>query len=129
MAWIQLDASNTVEGTDVAPLYVVTMTVTLSHGIDKELFVHRTDDGTFQYVATSADIAAFGTERSTASADRDDFYRSAKMTKAYTSEPQAVRAFAAIQARLRSVVRAVNSLADSERFGGNQTIQIDSEDR
>lgn len=128
MVWIQLDANNTVEGTESEPLYVVKMTVTLAYGIDKELFVHRTDDGTFQYVATSADIVGFGVSRDTVSADRDDFYRSATMTKAYTSEPQAVRAFAAIQARLRSVVRALNAISESERFGGNQTIQIDSED-
>jgi len=126
MSWIQVDQVCTITDADPASFKVV-LTVTNAYGIDKELFVVRLDDDTYQYVATSKDLTAYPTSKAKAQSLNTLFYRTDKADVSFTTENQALRFLAQTHTRLKSVVKAVNATS-GETFGGVDTFVYDSED-
>ena len=126
MSWIQVAQTNTIEDGEFP--YSMVLEVTDGSGIEKELFVLRVDDDTYQYVATSADLRAYPASKAEAEAQNTLHYRASKVSPRWATQIIAQKFLTQAHARLRSVVKAVGDTRSQPAFGGIEAFIYDSED-
>lgn len=128
MSWIQVMQKCEVVD-DAERSYETTLSVDAAYGIERQLFVLRTDDDSFQYVATTADLKEYPASKADAVANELHFYRASSTSPRWTTQEQALRFLKQAHARLRLVVKTVGSTSDTSPFGGVDAFVYDSEDQ
>lgn len=128
MSWIQVTQTCKVVE-DAERAYETTLSVDAAYGIERQLFVLRRDDDSFQYVATTADLAEYPASKAEAQESDVQFYRASTTSPRWTSQDQALKFLSQARDRLRLVVRTVGATAETVPFGGIEAFVYDSEDQ
>lgn len=129
MSWIQVNQNQIVEPAPPPATglqYRIEFVVAAAEGIERELFVFRTNDDAFSHVATIEDLRLYSSNKATAQANDDDFYRRAEATLILRSQVLASKATKHTQDRLKRV-NLDWGRTDTTEFGGIETIIYDSE--
>jgi hypothetical protein len=107
MSFIDVDQklSPVLDDVNRVTAYRIQMTVLRAIGIDSELFVYRTSDAVYQYVAALYDLKKWPADRQEARAQGLDFYRAPGVDLTYQDGALAQVAAGDIQRRLTLVVK------------------------
>lgn len=89
-------------------LYQATSVVEAAHGIEREVFVYRTDTQGFDHYATPADLATVPTSLELAVIERAPFYRQGSLTRKWPTLGLMQDDLAMTEARLRGLAREVS---------------------
>lgn len=106
----QTSTSTNVEG---GASYLVTNVVTASFGVDKSVFVFKTDTGKFSHYATPADMEALPTSQEVAVADDALFYRQSSLARTWTTISEMNDDLSLTKSRLQSLAREVSKIQGS----------------
>lgn len=88
--------------------YQATNVVEASFGIDKAVFVFRTDTQGFDHYATPADLETVSTSRDLALAERQSFYRQDRLSRTWPTLSLMQDDVAVTRSRLRGLAREVS---------------------
>lgn len=105
---ISLRQTTQVTSNDSGASYQATSVVEATRGIDRALFVYRTDTQRFDHYATPADLATIPTSLDLATANRLPFYRKENLTRVWPSLELMEDDIAMTEARLRGLAREVS---------------------
>lgn len=105
---LTLHQTTSVTQNDNGASYQVTSIVEAAHGIEREVFVYRTDTKRFDHYATPADLAIVPTSLELAIADRLPFYRQDSLTRKWSSLELMQDDLAVTETRLRGLAREVS---------------------
>lgn len=105
---ISLRQTTQVTSNDGGASYQATNVVEATRGIDRALFVYRTDTQRFDHYATPADLATIPTSLDLSSASRLPFYRQESLTRIWPSLELMQADLADTEARLRGLAREVS---------------------
>lgn len=105
---ISLHQTTQVTSDDDGASYQVTNVVESARGIDRELFVYRTDTQRFDHYATPADLAVIPTSLDLATANRLPFYRQESLTRSWPSLELMQADVAMTESRLRGLAWEVS---------------------
>jgi hypothetical protein len=129
MSWIQVNQRQTVEPAAPPAMlqYRLEVDVVAANGIEPELFCYSVSDDAYSHVASLEDLRLYPAGRAQAMADYALFYRTASMSKSFSTSAAAAAASSGIQVRLQRVNRDWG-LSRTAPFGGVDTFVYDSED-
>lgn len=105
---ISLRQTTSVTQNDNGASYQATSVVEAAQGIERALFVYRTDTQRFDHYATSADLATVTTSLDLAIANRLSFYRQEILTRAWPSLDLMQDDLAMTERRLRALASEVS---------------------
>lgn len=104
---LTLRQTTSVTQNDNGASYQAASVIEASHGIEREVFVYRTDTKGFDHYATPADLATVPTSLELAIVDRLPFYRQDRLTRKWPSLGLMQDDLAVTEARLRGLAREV----------------------
>ncbi len=122
---ISLRQTTQVTSNDNGAAYQATNVVESASGIDRELFVYRTDTHKFDHYATSADLATIPTSPDVATANRLPFYRQDHFTRIWPNLELMQADLADTQGRLRNLAREVSVLGAASVIDRVVQIEVD----
>lgn len=130
MVWIQRRIEQSTRVTDAPTniIYVVNIEILDSYGIDRELFLYRTDDDAYTSVVVVKDLQIYPPSKEQALAEYTLFYRKRSVELSFTTQSSAVEATERFIARLDAVVRDRGTVV-ANAFGGTEITVYDSEDQ
>jgi hypothetical protein len=105
---LTLHQTTTVTPASGGASYQATSVVEAAFGIDKAVFVFRTDTQGFDHHATPADLETVTTSRDLALAERQPFYRQDRLTRTWPTLSLMQDDVAVTRSRLRGLVREVS---------------------
>jgi len=105
MIWLEVKyvplTTNTADGVR----YAVMAEVINSSGIEREVFVHRTDDGRYMHPAMAYDMNVYPAGQARALSEGADFYRASTARVEHPASATAASALRTFKARLAILVR------------------------
>lgn len=122
---ISLRQTTLVTSNDNGASYQATSVIEAAHGIERALFVYRTDTRRFDHYATPADLATVPVSLELAIENRLPFYRQETLTRVWLSLRLMQDDIAMTEARLRGLAREVSGRGSASIIDKLVQIEVD----